>query len=84
MSEQEQIAEFIRRRGVTRCPTACAARTSITLSAADVAATKKADDDRVATWRHRNGENMPRARIFRRRKMILASASRWAQRRKAC
>ena len=44
MSPEEyatQIAEFIRRKGVTRCPTACALPTQGTVSAADRAALRR-------------------------------------------
>ena len=44
MSPEEyatQIAEFIRRKGITRCPTACALPTQGTVSAADRAALRR-------------------------------------------
>jgi hypothetical protein len=33
--EQEAVAEFIRRKGVTRCPTACASATQATVAPQD-------------------------------------------------
>jgi hypothetical protein len=42
------ISEFMRRRGVTRCPTACAAPTYGTLAETDRAALRSHDDAREA------------------------------------
>jgi hypothetical protein len=42
MSDQELISAFIRERGITRCPTACAAATATTV----------AESDRLALRRH--------------------------------
>ena len=46
MSQNEQdalIAEFMRRKGITRCPTACAIPTHATVSDADRAALRDYD-----------------------------------------
>ena len=55
------IAEFIRTRGVTRCPTACAVPTQASVDAADRAAL---EEYAVARSRQRREKSAARARLF--------------------
>ena len=51
MSQSEQealIAEFMRKKGITRCPTACAVPTHAAVSEADRAALRDYNDAREA------------------------------------
>jgi hypothetical protein len=58
---EEVVAEFIRARGVTRCPTACVSPTQGSIAAADRAALKQ-----HATFRDRlqSAKTAARARFF--------------------
>jgi hypothetical protein len=55
------IAEFIRTRGVTRCPTACVVPTQASVNAADRAALSEYVDARS---RQRREKAAARARLF--------------------
>ena len=51
MTQQEldaQVAAFIRMKGVTRCPTACAVPTQASVAEADREALRRRDDEREA------------------------------------
>ena len=52
---EAEIAAFIRSRGVTRCPTACAAPTQGSGNAADQAALRQRDERREALRQQRGG-----------------------------
>ena len=56
------IAEFIRTRGITRCPTACVLPTQGSVDAADRAAL---EEHAVAQERLRQSRAAARARLFR-------------------
>lgn len=56
MNQQEYdaaVAAFIRAKGVTRCPTACAVHTQASLSEADRLALRRLDDQREARRREK-------------------------------
>jgi len=55
------IAEFIRTKGITRCPTACVSPTQGSIDAADQAALEK---HAVAQERLRQAKAASRARLF--------------------
>ena len=50
---EAEIAAFIRAKGITRCPTACAAPTQASGSAADRAALRQRAEEREATRKER-------------------------------
>jgi hypothetical protein len=52
-AEEAAIAAFIRTKGVTRCPTACATTTQATVTAADRAALERYERTRELTRRAR-------------------------------
>jgi hypothetical protein len=56
MNQQEQeaaIAAFIRAKGVTRCPTACAGRTQASIAEAERAVLREHEEQREATRQER-------------------------------
>jgi hypothetical protein len=55
------IAEFIRTKGITRCPTACVSPTQASIGAADQAALEK---HAVTQERLRQAKSAARARLF--------------------
>jgi hypothetical protein len=48
--EAEAVAEFIRRKGITRCPTACAGPTQASVSSTDQEELQKHLAARQAAW----------------------------------
>ena len=72
VSDAKMIAEYIRKHGVTRCPTAIVAPTTATLSDADVIALERAEQQRVTDWHSKN--TTVAQRIFRRRRQIVRAA----------
>jgi hypothetical protein len=57
-AEEAAIAAFIRSKGVTRCPTACATTTQATVTAADRAALELYERAREQTRRARVAANV--------------------------
>ncbi len=65
MTQQEhdaQVAAFIRMKGVTRCPTACAVPTQASVAEADREALRRRDDEREAK---REERKLREAAMFR-------------------
>lgn len=83
MSDDEKIAAWIARHGVTRCPPAIVAPSSAVLSAADIAALDRAQQDLEAGWLRKNATSTSSFRIRRRRKAIIGAARSWGRRRTA-
>ena len=61
----DAIAAFIRARGVTRCPTACAAPTQAVVSVADRSVPQQRADLCEATWEAAREERIRRAWLRR-------------------
>jgi hypothetical protein len=59
--EQEAIAAFIRAKGVTRCPTACAGPTQAAVPAADRRVLRQRADQREGAWQAAREERLRRA-----------------------
>ena len=57
---ETEIAAFIRAKGITRCPTACAAPTQGSGSAADRAALRQRDEEQEAARQERLHHFWPR------------------------
>ena len=63
--DQDAIAAFIRTKGVTRCPTACAAPTQAAVDAADRRELRRRADERYAAWEAAREERLRRAWLCR-------------------
>ena len=63
--DDDAIAVFIRQRGVTRCPTACAAPTQAAVAVADRSALRQRAEEREAAWQAASEERRRRAWLRR-------------------
>jgi hypothetical protein len=65
LPEQDAIAAFIRLKGVTRCPTACAAPTQAAVAIADRWELRRRAQEREAAWEAARQERLHRAWLRR-------------------
>ena len=63
--DQDAIAAFIRAKGVTRCPTACAAPTQAAVATGDRRELRRRDEEREAAWEAAREERLRRAWLRR-------------------
>ena len=64
-NDQDAIAAFVRVKGVTRCPTACAAPTQAAVAAADRQVLRQRASQREAAWEAAREERLRHAWLRR-------------------